>query len=354
MKHRLIQTMRYTLFSLVLLLLYNGVSAENIDPDDDNSQYAWGENIGWLNLEPDGDGDLGVQVGEFKLTGYIWGENIGWISLSCENTDTCEENYYEVVNDGNGTLSGHAWGENTGWIDFAASFGGVSIDACGDFNGLAWGENIGWISFDSGVDNPFKATTSWISPIDDIPPLTVPMAPIENWYTDNFTTTFSATDCGSGIHGIFYSIDYEDFVPTFDSSATANITSEGEHSLRYFSVDMDANFETTIAVDIRIDKTPPEISIASPADGELYLLNDILFSDYLVSDAVSGVDTITATVGQGSPISLSATGPHSFTVSATDIAGNSASVTHTYMVAFAGNVDPDQSESQYAYGENIG
>ena len=25
-------------------------TAENIDPDNDNSQYAWGENVGWINL----------------------------------------------------------------------------------------------------------------------------------------------------------------------------------------------------------------------------------------------------------------------------------------------------------------
>ena len=26
--------------------------AENIDPNEDGSQYAYGENIGWLNFEP--------------------------------------------------------------------------------------------------------------------------------------------------------------------------------------------------------------------------------------------------------------------------------------------------------------
>ena len=27
--------------------------AENIDPNEDGSQYAYGENVGWLNFEPD-------------------------------------------------------------------------------------------------------------------------------------------------------------------------------------------------------------------------------------------------------------------------------------------------------------
>ena len=26
--------------------------AENIDPNEDGSQYAYGENVGWVNFEP--------------------------------------------------------------------------------------------------------------------------------------------------------------------------------------------------------------------------------------------------------------------------------------------------------------
>ncbi|MHC4463984.1 MAG: hypothetical protein ACYS6W_14240 [Planctomycetota bacterium] len=131
--------------------------AENIDPYNDGSQYAYGENIGWLNFEPSGNGGPGAHVVSDKLTGYIWTENIGWISLSCENTSSCGTVDYGVTNDGAGSLSGYAWSENAGWISFScdntASCGtvdyGVTIDAHGEFGGLAWAENIGWINFDS-------------------------------------------------------------------------------------------------------------------------------------------------------------------------------------------------------------
>ena len=36
----------------VLIMGINTASAENIDPYDDGSQYAYGENVGWLNFEP--------------------------------------------------------------------------------------------------------------------------------------------------------------------------------------------------------------------------------------------------------------------------------------------------------------
>ena len=137
---------------LVILMLSAGICfAENIDPNDDGSQYVYGENVGWLNAKPN-TGD-GIQVTSDKLTGYIWGENIGWISLSCENTSSCGTVSYGVTNDGLGNLSGYAWGENIGWINFDPNVPddsndyGVTIDVDGAFDGYAWAENVGWINF---------------------------------------------------------------------------------------------------------------------------------------------------------------------------------------------------------------
>ena len=111
-------------------------AAENTDPDGDGSQYAYGENVGWLNAEPLGNGGPGVLVDDFELTGWIWGENVGWVSLSCKNTLTCGAEDFGVRNDGQGRLSGLAWAENIGWVNFAPHFAGVSIDpATGVFAG---------------------------------------------------------------------------------------------------------------------------------------------------------------------------------------------------------------------------
>ena len=137
---------------IACLTLFSGdLFAENIDPYNGGMQYAYGENVGWLNAEPDTND--GIQVASDKLTGYIWAENIGWISLSCDNTSSCATVSFGVSNDGLGNLSGYAWGENIGWINFNPNVQGdlneygVTIDADGAFDGFAWGENIGWINF---------------------------------------------------------------------------------------------------------------------------------------------------------------------------------------------------------------
>jgi len=137
----------------ILILCPANLCAENIDPNEDDSQYAYGENVGWLNFEPS-QGD-GTQVSQTQLTGYVWAENIGWIILSCENTGSCGTVNYGVTNDGAGNLSGYAWSENAGWISFSCNNTsscitvnyGVTIDSDGNFNGYAWAENIGWINF---------------------------------------------------------------------------------------------------------------------------------------------------------------------------------------------------------------
>ncbi len=148
--------------------------AENIDPLDDNSQYAYGENIGWLNAEPGGEGGEGVEVLDFQLTGWMWSENAGWISLSCENNGSCDDVQYGVANDGQGELSGLAWSENLGWIDFGAAGAGVLIDPTdGVFSGKAWSENSGWISFAPDSGSAYSMVTSWLCASPD-PPMGVP------------------------------------------------------------------------------------------------------------------------------------------------------------------------------------
>lgn len=138
-------------FILVALILAAFPSAVFATGIVSGSEFAWGENIGWLNWgTPEGN----VDVGTTELTGYVWGENVGWVSLNCSNTSSCGTVNYKVTRSG-GTISGYAWGENVGWVSFScantASCGivnyGVNLDtSTGIFSGYAWGENIGWIS----------------------------------------------------------------------------------------------------------------------------------------------------------------------------------------------------------------
>ncbi len=202
---------RRKLFSTALLLISiftpflfrQIVFAENIDPATDGHQYAYGENVGWLNVEPSCSD--GVEVDGFKLEGYIWAENIGWISLSCENTLSCGTVDYGITNDGVGNLSGYAWAENVGWISFSCentlSCGtvgyGVIIDpSTGEFLDYAWGENIGWINFEYTISTIYGVMTSWDgdSDSDGIPDEVEGTDDLDMDFTANYLDTDSDGD----------------------------------------------------------------------------------------------------------------------------------------------------------------
>lgn len=159
---------RLVWLSILTLLPAGAALAENIDPNNDGSKYAWSENLGWLNARPSGPGGPGLQVSISGLTGWMWAENAGWVTLSCTNTSTCGTSSYGVSNDGCGRLSGRAWSENTGWIEFAPSTCGgdptcgVWINpTTGNFTGRAWSENAGWITFSATSPTPYRVATSW-------------------------------------------------------------------------------------------------------------------------------------------------------------------------------------------------
>ena len=78
----------------------------------------------------------------------------------------------------------------------------------------------------------------------------------------------------------------------------------------------------------------PQITITSPADGASYTLDSIVLATYGCSEGgiTSPIATCNGTVANGQPIDTSSTGTKSFTVTATDKAGNQTIKTVTYTV----------------------
>jgi hypothetical protein len=83
-----------------------------------------------------------------------------------------------------------------------------------------------------------------------------------------------------------------------------------------------------------IDALLPQISIGTPADGATFVQGQPVKAAYSCQDEFngSGVASCTGPVAPGAVVDTSAPGPHSFTVTATDTAGNTATRTSTYTV----------------------
>jgi hypothetical protein len=83
-----------------------------------------------------------------------------------------------------------------------------------------------------------------------------------------------------------------------------------------------------------VDLTKPTISVAAPAEGASYEVGERVLADYSCADEPngSGVDSCEGSVADGSRLDTGSPGENTFTVTATDRAGNTESKGVTYTV----------------------
>jgi DNA-binding beta-propeller fold protein YncE len=102
-----------------------------------------------------------------------------------------------------------------------------------------------------------------------------------------------------------------------------------------------------------VDTTMPSVTITTPAAQAVYAMGQAVKANYGCIDDTggSGIATCVGTVPNGSPIDTSGAGTKSFTVTATDNAGNQTVTTRNYTVALA---RPDGRIKRGATGTLVG
>jgi hypothetical protein len=88
----------------------------------------------------------------------------------------------------------------------------------------------------------------------------------------------------------------------------------------------------TQSTTIMVDTVAPKVTISKPASGAIYPLNKVVLASYRCTDAISGVESCTGSVADGAPIPTSVAGTQTFTVTATDNAGNTETKSVSYTV----------------------
>ena len=83
-----------------------------------------------------------------------------------------------------------------------------------------------------------------------------------------------------------------------------------------------------------VDRTAPTIAIGSPTDGETLTQGQQIAATYGCADEAngSGIASCSGPVASGAPLDTTTPGTKTFTVTATDTAGNAASLTRSYTV----------------------
>ncbi|HEX7085876.1 MAG TPA: Ig-like domain-containing protein [Vicinamibacterales bacterium] len=154
------------------------------------------------------------------------------------------------------------------------------------------------------------------------------------------TLALTCTDALTGCAQMQFSQDaltFTDFEPIASSKMVTLIGADGDKTVYVRFRDGAGNVSTAVSDTIVLDTTPPVITIVAPADNAAYGLNQAVTADYSCSDVTSGIATCSGPVANGALVDTSTVGSHAFTVTATDKAGNTAFVTHSYGVNYVFN-----------------
>lgn len=121
--------------------------------------------------------------------------------------------------------------------------------------------------------------------LDTAPPATTAVVAgilgLNGWYVSTSTVTFAATDDASGAASTFVSMDGAATTTVPAGQASITISTEGIHTIGYYSEDAAGNTEAPQYLSVKIDKTPPEATIS--------------FSTTTKSVLIAGSDTMSST-----------------------------------------------------------
>jgi Glucodextranase, domain B/Peptidase M15 len=225
------------------------------------------------------------------------------------------------------------WNNSNATVSFSCSDPIVGIASCSSPSQLT-AEGANQVVKGTAVNRAgFSTNTSVTVKIDKTPPtISAAVSPTPNangWNNSNVTVTFNCSDSLSGI----------DICP-----APVLVTAETAGQLVMGTARDKAGNTATASATVKLDKTPPVITITAPTNGAKVAVASQTISGTL-TEALSGIATVTC---NGAPATHSGTsfscgvtlmlGSNSISVRATDVAGNSSTSTLTLTYAPAPTV----------------
>jgi hypothetical protein len=157
------------------------------------------------------------------------------------------------------------------------------------------------------------------------------------WYMTPVTIELQASDEGSGVAAIEYSLNAQEWM---SYSAPFSIATSGTTTVRARAIDHAGNVEAMpVQASFNVDVEAPVITIDSP-EARTYLHSEVLTISFaavdagsgLAADPVGGLDGTLVSNGHAVSLLTLPLGRHHISVSARDVAGNATKVSVTFEV----------------------
>lgn len=155
------------------------------------------------------------------------------------------------------------------------------------------------------------------------------------WYRGPVTLTLQATDPDDASSTLQTNYSLDGGSTWLAYTAPVTISDDGQHNLKFYSIDQATNPETAQPMTINIDQTPPDLHVTGAANQTFDACASArpVRPTYAPTDATSGLDGSQAETWT-TPSTATGAGVYTYTAKATDLAGNQATDSRTYSVLY--------------------
>ena len=160
-----------------------------------------------------------------------------------------------------------------------------------------------------------------------------PATPASGWYRGPVTLTITGqSGSTSSIVRVDHRVNGGSWLSTPGSRVDVALSGTGRHTVEYRTVDNLDRVSAIASRVVQVDVTAPSVALSAPRSGATYELGSYVAASYSCGDANSGLASCVGTRANGSAIDTGSTGYKTFTVRASDRAGNVTDRSVTYRV----------------------
>ncbi len=157
------------------------------------------------------------------------------------------------------------------------------------------------------------------------------------WLKEDYIVELTVTDSKSGVAATYYSVNGSEYT----EGTSFVVTEEGKNEVSYYSIDNVGNVEEKTVKYVKIDKTPPTVSLHLKDE---YALGTELQLVYEAEDSLSGIKKETLTMNgevfnNGDVVTLDQPGQYKVKVEVTDHAGWLTTVELEFVVYIPAELD---------------